>query len=227
MPNKKPKPQFSPPNANKDDYEMEAPKWWECQWRRIPCGKDECPFCGRRNRQIKKHLARGEDPDSMKAVFEDVEENFKEVGEMLRKDAKRMGIDLNNLDDADCQPSPEPDELPLYNQVYKWQRSLMLALGKAGDQQEPWTETEDFKDLVWYSGTLLAKTYRQLTSKWEADQGDEYALGDYDYTRYIMNESIKIMEQALDTAKRESYFHIDFSILADELDELKMEVLLI
>jgi len=224
----KKKDQFAPPNANPDDYEIQAPKWWECSWHRTRCGRDDCRLCGRLNQQIKKHLARGEDPNSMEAALQDVSDNFAEVRQMLEKDAKKMGIDLNNLDDSDYQESPEPFAFPLYNRVYKWQRALMLIFAQAEARAEPWVETEEFKDICWYSGTLLAKTYRQLSSKWEFDRGDEIALCDYDYTRYIINECIKIMLSALQAIKTQSNaFILELNISQNELKKIRMEVLFI
>ncbi|MBU4298954.1 hypothetical protein KJ636_02845 [Patescibacteria group bacterium] len=26
---------------------FQMPKWMECNWRRVPCGKENCPICGR------------------------------------------------------------------------------------------------------------------------------------------------------------------------------------
>lgn len=50
-----------------DDFDV--PVWWDCVWRRVPCGADACRFCGRLNAQRKKHIDRGEDPDSYANTF--------------------------------------------------------------------------------------------------------------------------------------------------------------
>ncbi len=46
-------------------------------------------------------LARSDKPEDQKKVWKKLEENFRYINEMLHKEAKKMGIDLNEIDDTE------------------------------------------------------------------------------------------------------------------------------
>ena len=181
--------------TTKTKGEFVMPKWMDCTWRRIPCGRDDCPICGRIKRDRKKHLARGEDPDSMEAALEDVGNNFKEALAMIKKDAKRMGIDISNIDDI--KEPPKPHEFPLYNKINSWRHDIYQMAEQASENLEAWPELEPGLDLFWYANTTLAKTYRQLCNRWHLEQGDEYGEEDYEYTKYVLGECLAILKKSL------------------------------
>lgn len=179
----------------KGDYKFEMPKWMECGWRRVGCGKDDCPLCGRIKKDRQRHIEKGEDPDSLKSVFEDVGRNFKEVLAAIKQDAKQKGIDITNIDDI--KEPPEPEEFPFYNKAYQWRKLVCSILEDAADSGELWLQTEAGQDLSWYSSLLLGKIYRQLSNRWEMENGDAYGEFDYEYTQEIVKESLKIVKQSL------------------------------
>lgn len=176
-----------------EDFKM--PKWMECTWRRVPCGKDECPICGRIKKDRQRHILKGEDPDDLKSVLEDVGRNFKETFEMIKKDAKSKGFDITNIENI--KEPPEPKEFPFYNEVEKWNKSVMTLGNTAQTLGEFWIHTEEAADLFWYANTLMAKTYRQLCNKWHIKNGDDYGEFDYQYTKHVLKECLKMLNNSL------------------------------
>lgn len=176
-----------------DNFKM--PKWMECSWRRVSCGKDNCPICGRIKRDRQRHIERGEDPDDIKSVLEDVSRNFKEVMEMIKRDCEARGIELTNIENVKEPPGPE--EFPFYKKVKEWNKSVMTLGNMAQLSGEFWIQTEEAADLFWYANTLLAKTYRQLCNKWHIKNDDEYGDFDYQYTKYVLKECLKILKKSL------------------------------
>ena len=174
---------------------FEMPKWMECTWRRVPCGRDDCPICGQIKKDRQKHIEKGENPDSMESAFEDVGRNLKEAISMIKRDVERFGIDITNIEDI--KEPPEPESFPLYKEVKKWEKEV----SKIGDEAELsgswWIHTEAAADLFWYSRTLLAKTYRQLCNRWHIKNGDDYGKFDHKYTRYVLKECLKILKNSL------------------------------
>lgn len=182
-----------------DDFKM--PKWMECTWRRKACEKDECPICGRIKRDRQSHIARGEDPDSMEAALEDVSRSFAETAELLQKEVERMGIDLNNLEDA-TEP-PEAETFPLYRQVKHWRDAIFKMLEGLNDQI---AETEAAKDLAWYTNLTPVKAYRQLCNRWEIENEEdaELAAPDYNYTRSVLRDCFRIIKYSLATLSQQA-----------------------
>src|SRR3989338_10481225 len=99
-----------------DGEEFAVPAWMACTWRRVPCGKSECPICGRLARDRERHLEKCEDPESVESAIEDVEYNLSEALAMVKEDAKAKGIDIANLENV--VPPPKPDAFPLWKKVF-------------------------------------------------------------------------------------------------------------
>lgn len=174
---------------------FKMPKWMECTWRRVACGKDDCKICGKIKQDRLRHIMAGEDPDSMESVFEDVGRNLKETLAMVRRDAKRLGIDVTNIDDI--QEPPEPWDFPLYEKVKTWHDAVANIAATADAQGPAWLRTEAALDLFWYANTLTAKVYRQLCNRWHMDHGDGYGEFDYAYTKQVLGECLGILEASL------------------------------
>lgn len=177
--------------GKKEKFKM--PKWMECTWRRIPCGKDNCPICGRIKKDHQRHIERGEDPDVIESVFEDVGRNFKEVLQMIKKDAESKGFDITNIENI--QEPPEPKEFPLWKEVKRWRDLVFVFI----DNPETgfWIHTEQVQDLSWYANTLTAKVYRQFCNKWHIKNGDDYGEFDYKYTKHVLKECLWILKKFL------------------------------
>ncbi len=183
---------------------LKMPKWVECTWRRVPCGKDDCPICGRIKKDRQRHIEKGEDPDDLKNVFEDAGRNLKEALEMIKKDAEGMNIDIINI--KDIKEPPEPEEFPLYQASREWGKEISKIRDEAELSGNWWIYTEEAADLFWYANTLMAKTYRQLCNRWHIKNGDDYGDFDYQYTGYVLKECLKILKRSLKELIDSNYF---------------------
>lgn len=178
-----------------EEKEFQMPKWMECTWRRVSCGRDDCPICGRIKKDRQKHIEKGEDPDDPKFVFEDVSRNLKEALQIIKKDAESKGFDISNIDNI--QEPPEPQRFPLYDKMEEWNKSLRAFGNMAAASGEFWLHTEEAADLFWYANTLLSKTYRQLCNGWHIRNGDDYGKFDHQYTGYVLKECLEILKKSL------------------------------
>lgn len=179
--------------GNTKDFKM--PKWMECTWRRVPCGRDDCPICGRIKEDRQRHIEKGENPDDLKNVFENVSQSFKEALQIIKKDAESKGFNITNIENI--KEPPEPKEFPLYGEIEKWNKSIMAFGDIAQALGEFWIHTEAAADLFWYANTLMAKTYRQLCNRWHIENGDDYGKFDYQYTNYVLKECLKVLKKSL------------------------------
>ena len=202
---------------------LEMPKWMECVWRRVPCGKDECPICGKIKKDRQKHIDKGENPDDLKHVFEDVGSDFRKVLQFIKKDAAKRGIDITNIDDI--KEPPEPEKFPLYRKVEKWIKSVGQLRNNAELLNEFWLNTEEAADLFWYASIFLAKVYRQLYNKWEIENEGNYGDFDYEYTGKVISECLKILKKALENLICKNYKQkIELSNIYSKLLELEKNV---
>lgn len=177
--------------------ELKPPMWWECVWRRIQCGKDECPMCGKIKQGRLLHIIKGEDPDDMKSVFEDVGNSLADALRMVKEHMQEAGIDLENIDEAEMEEPPKPEEFPLYQIIEEWRKAVGGLINEAEAAGSPWLYTEAAADLIWYKNTFTAKTYRQLCNRWHLNRGDKYREFDFTYTKYVLEECVKILKQSL------------------------------
>jgi len=180
-----------------EEKKAKFPQWMDCAWRRVPCNKDGCRICGKINRNRKRHIAEGHDPDDLAVVFEDVGNNLKEALLMIKQDAEKHGIDISNIEDI--QEPPKPNEFPLYKKVKRWRDGIHKLAEHAETANSVWPETEAGQDLIWYSNTLMVKTYRQLCNRWHLENGDDYGDYDYEYTGGVLRECLKILKKAFTT----------------------------
>lgn len=210
----------------KDKEEVfQMPAWQDCTWRRVPCNKADCPMCGRVQRQRQKHIERGEDPDTWEAAMQDVGETFKEVHGLLRKDAKRMGIDLDNLEEVEIPEPPKAGTYPIYNKMMEWRKSVFSLAEEASEWGEAWLESEAGHDLTWYANLLPVKITRALSDKWEMENTDMDMEVDYDYTKYVIGECVKILQQALTTIRNLNPSQaVQFQLLHSQLVQMEEEI---
>lgn len=181
------------PNIYKKKSKSKPPKWMDCVWRRISCGRDICPICG----EIKKADLRRKNNNNIKIVLEDMSKSLKKVLNQIKKDAKKMGIDIVNLEKIG--DPPEPDKFLLYLKIKDWRDKMMSAIHKAEQIHEIWIYTEAFQDLIWYINLLPVKVYRQLCNKWHIANNNDYGDYDYEYTKYVLKECSKIIKKSLGT----------------------------
>ena len=180
--------------AKKAKTEYQIPKWMECSWRRVPCGKKTCPLCSRLVSGHEDHLG-GEEPDEMEMIFADVAHGFKETLELIKQDAKTKGLSIVNLDNV--KEPPRPQAFPFYRKVAIWHRQLSALATAAEIGGDLWIATEAAADVLWYKNILLSKIYRQLCTRWEQKQGVEYGDVDLAYTGKVLKEVAGILEKSL------------------------------
>ncbi|MDD2935434.1 MAG: hypothetical protein PHX25_03090 [Candidatus Pacebacteria bacterium] len=185
-------------NIGTINNDFKIPSWWDCVWKRVPCEKNECKICGKIKEDRQKHINKGENPDAPELFIEDIKNNFKDVLKMIKKDAERLGIDIDNLEDLEnMEEPPEPKEFLLYNNLVEWRKSVRDLIGQSEIENKTWVQLEAVQDLIWYSNTLLTKTYRQLCNKWYIENGDEYGQVDYEYTGYVIGEVFNFLDKAV------------------------------
>jgi hypothetical protein len=207
-----------------DNFEM--PKWMECVWRRVPCGKNECKICGPINQNRLKHIMKKEDPDSMESSMEDVGNSFGETLKMIKQHAQEMGIDIENISDEELKEPPEPEDFPLYLKASEWRNNIENIANEAEIIGAPWLFTEAAADLLWYKNILSAKIYRQLCNRWHIDRGDKYGEFDYRYTNYVIKECLLILKRSLsDLAPPHIPNRNMFAKAAVQLGGLEQEIL--
>ena len=208
--------------GNTKDFKM--PKWMECTWRRVPCGKDDCPICGRIKKDRQRHIERGEDPDDFENAIEDVGQSFKETLELIKKDAESKGFDITNI--QDIQEPPEPEKFPLYIKINQWNKKIMALEDAARLSEAFWIYTEAAADLFWYANILTAKTYRQLCNRWHIENGGEYGDFDYQYTGRVLEECLKILKKSLrELIKGNISQKREFDLILSQLLRLEKEII--
>lgn len=167
-------------------------KWMDCVWKRVSCGKDTCPICG----EIKKAgVKKKKKNKNMITALEDISKSLGKVLNQIKKDAKKMGIDIVNFDKTGEPPAPE--KFPLYNKIKVWRDQMKQVMRKAEQSREIWIYTEAFEDLIWYINLFPVKVYRQLCNKWYLENNKDYGDYDYKYTRYVLKECSKIIKKCL------------------------------
>jgi len=171
--------------------EAEMKKRLDCTWKRIPCGEEECPICGPIKRERGKMILEGKNPDTPEAAFGIVGTNVAEALTIIKEDAKRMGIDIENLDDI--PELPEPKDFPLAQSAEEWCVELLQFCEKEDAREALWLMTEEAEDLAWYASVFAEKVYRQLQTRWSQDRALEYGDFDYEYTRDVLKQIGKIL----------------------------------
>lgn len=173
------------------------PEWWDCGWKRIPCGKVDCPICSREMARQVKNVMRGKEPDDLELVFEDMLSDLRELKEMIRKDAKRFGIEVDKIEIAEMSPLRELEEFPLYQEAYQWRKRVYELLDSLQFNNDLWMQTEEASNLVWYADTFLAKISRQLGIQSEKELGIDFLEVDYEYTKGVLKKCGGIIKNSL------------------------------
>lgn len=174
-----------------------VPKWMDCSWKRISCGEDSCPVCGRIKKEKEKHIKNGEDPNDFAVAVADLGKTFKKILKDIKKEAKNMGVDISKIKSK--KELPLPHEFPLYNEIKKWRDSMFFIIKRTVIRRELLMYTEAFDDFMWYIDILPTKAYRQLCNKWEIKNGEKDNDYDYAYTKYVLDECLKFLNESLAT----------------------------
>lgn len=211
-------------NKLKKEKEFNIPKWIDCSWKRISCGEDSCPICGKIKKERENHIKNGEDPNDIAVSFLDISKTFNKILKEIKKDAKNMGIDISKI--IIKKEPPPPYEFPLYNEIKKWRDSMFFIIKRAVIRKETLVFTEAFDDFLWYIDLLPIKAYRELCNKWELENGEEDNDYDYIYTKYVLSECLKILKESLATfmifnSEEKQFFIINMASLMSLEEEIK------
>lgn len=207
-----------------DGTTFDMPDWQDCTWRRVNCQQLSCAMCKREILARQKAIDLGLDPDSMEVALMTAHDSFAEVRELIEKDAERLAIDLDNLDDVEMPDPPKPETYPIYNTLKKWHSDLVDFVSEQSGWGAKWFETEVGKDLLWYKNTLLVKTIRALNGKWESGTGNVDVEPDYLYTRYVIAQCLMILKSAFVELRRDLPDDITLMMLHSRLVEMEAEL---
>lgn len=135
-----------------------------------------CKICAEDIKRIEKYKKQGRDPYDIKNVVKDMAANFKKVRIMIEKDAKRFGIDLNDIPDDYEDEAPEPESYPIFNLVRRYSNRIQKIIDQL--QVIPidtdLSLVEKVVDVLSHSRHfIIAKTARALNSRFE-EQKDPF-----------------------------------------------------
>ena len=110
--NKKDK--YAKPETKKGGFKI--PKWMDCSWRRVPCGKKSCKICGTLKKNYGKRFFGTERAYSdFDDIFSSVSLTFKDILKTIKEDAAKKGIEITNIDKI--KNPPEPRAFSIYKKA--------------------------------------------------------------------------------------------------------------
>jgi hypothetical protein len=200
---------------------FEIPRYNYCDYRCEECDyAKECRVYREDVETKKKHVERGEDPNDMDIVMQDLAESFKKTRELLGKSAKKWGIDLEKVvREAPEIEMVEPETFPLYRLAHSFTMSVHEFLGKVREEYLHEEMIKDFEDLQWHHTLVSVKLARAFSSKHDEICDDELNQQDAMLSASVSMRSANKCEGALNNM-------IDelpglFSEVADLLSTLK------
>lgn len=146
--------------------EIYIPPYNYCDYRCERCEyADECVVYKKDRVRRVEHILRGEDPDDINTVLEDVGKNMEDTMRMIYEQAEEMGIDLDNVVEEDIEEKPDPKEDPLHKLAYRFTLKTHDFLKDVEKKVLITPEIKTyFDELRWYHTLLSAKLYRALCS---------------------------------------------------------------
>lgn len=163
-----------------------------------------CKICKDDLKRDEFYKKSGKDPYDWKNVFEDLADSLAQVHKMIEKDAKRLGIDLNNLPDEEDEAPPH-ESYPIFNLVGKYGDQVERIIN--GFKEVP-TDTDiqltmKAVDALSHSRHyILAKVGRALSSRWEEQKDPSDDLDDSKTSAFLAYIAIERNSRALITLSR-------------------------
>lgn len=114
----------------------------------------------------------GKDPYDMENVFKEVGKNLAETMAMIQEEAKRMGIDLDNVED-DYEEPPPARQYPIYKLVDKYGDQVERMIRNLSDIPIDTDSRLVAKAVDAFSHSrhyVVAKISRALSSRWEEER---------------------------------------------------------
>lgn len=159
----------------------------------------------------KRAIKEGKDPDSVEFAFEMVHKNLKKTFQLLHKNAKKWGIDLKKIEeevkDEDWDKEPNYHNDFLYKTAEKINKKLYKLLNKL-EFNSLETDVDKLKKeaeiISWYNSLFIAKIARALSS-FEEEKKLPEDLKSYDdkTSAFIAFQSLEKISEALMHLSRE------------------------
>src|SRR3989338_2272431 len=134
-----------------------------------------CKICQEELDYLGKCQKEGKNPYDMKNVFKEVGDNLAKVMVMVHQEAKRLGIDLDNLDD-DYKEPPTAKKYQIYKLITKYADHVERIMNNLSEVPID-TDMEVLKktmDVFSHSRHyIIAKIGRALSSRWYEEQDPE------------------------------------------------------
>lgn len=151
----------------------------------------------------KKFIKQGKDPDSLESAFETVGNTFKEIKKMLKKDAKKWGIDLDDLKEEEIPEEvsleSELKKYPLYKLISKYSKKIKDFLEELSYiALETNDKVIDNLEIINYYQLLLpAKIYRACISREEEEEMENDTTMDSRTSAFIAIRGLKAIIASL------------------------------
>ena len=128
-----------------------------------------------------QHIIKGEDPNDLKVVFEDVRKNFEKTASLISEWVKEKNIDLSEDDGSfEFQKKKEMELLnhPLHKLSIEYYKKAHVFLKQNfyGKTSVILETSHDFERLSWHHTLLRVKIYRALCDIYARNDKDDYSL---------------------------------------------------
>jgi hypothetical protein len=145
-----------------------------------------CLLFSRDSKRRADHIARGEDPDDLKTVMDDVQSDLRESLEMIQKDASDLGINLNQITEKERRQVKEFSH-PLHSKaeglsfnIHQFRKKATnLFLDESSNDSDKKVQSDSLDVLAWYEFQFSVKLKRALQSI-EEHSSDAAAAADDD-----------------------------------------------
>jgi len=185
-------------------------------------------ICKEEAGRIEKYRKLGKDPYVWENIFKDVAENFARTMVMLRRDAKRLGIDLDNIPDRDEEELVHED-FPIYRVVYGYGEMVQQLINKLFPLSDKYRLEQLSKtvDVMSHSRLyVVVKTARALNGKYLREDNEiSRELADSKTSAFFayiaiqrnIKSTLALSHQVKNYFQKEKF--LEFSLLSQEVAE--------
>lgn len=178
------------------EEEFKPPPFNYCDYRCDRCAETEnCRVYKEEQESLLDHYLKGEDPNDMKVVLEDVHRSFEKTMKMLREMAEKEGIDLEEIKEEEAS-EVKPDDYLIFRIAHDYFKTAHDFIKQFKGVSIPESIERDFEDLVWYHTLIPAKVGR-LVSGFEDEIDDDVQRIEEEGTLKVINASIDTSRSAL------------------------------
>lgn len=147
----------------------------------------------------KRFLKKGKDPDSLESAMEIIGENFEKVRKLIKKDAKKWGIDLENFPESEIEEERSFEEelqrYPLYKLATNYAKKIENLLEELSPIALESHEKviENLEIINYYQEILPAKIYRACISREEEDEMENDTTMDSQTSAFIAIRGLRLI----------------------------------